>query len=49
MLANKKAWETLPEDIRQITAKHLNEFALAQRTDTAKVNDRFARNWRRKV
>ncbi|RVI54098.1 TRAP transporter substrate-binding protein [Sinorhizobium medicae] len=39
MLANKQAWERLPEDIREIAARNLNESATAQRTDTAKVND----------
>ncbi|TCM49679.1 tripartite ATP-independent transporter DctP family solute receptor [Rhizobium sp. PP-F2F-G48] len=39
MLANKKAWERLPDDLREITAKHLNTSALSQRTDVAKVND----------
>jgi tripartite ATP-independent transporter DctP family solute receptor len=38
-LANKRAWEALPEDIRAITAKHLNESAIAQRADTVKLND----------
>ncbi len=39
LLANKKAWERLPEDVRGIVAEHLDKGALAQRDDTAKVND----------
>jgi tripartite ATP-independent transporter DctP family solute receptor len=39
LLANKTAWEALPEDIREITAKHLNGSAVAQRADTEKLND----------
>jgi TRAP-type transport system periplasmic protein len=38
-LANKRAWETLPEDIREIVAKNLNSHADLQRQDTAKLND----------
>ncbi|MEO9337573.1 TRAP transporter substrate-binding protein [Mesorhizobium sp. SB112] len=39
MLANKRAWETLPEDIREIVAKNLNASALTQREDTEKLNE----------
>lgn len=38
-LANKRAWETLPEDIRAIVAKNLNASALDQRADTEKLNE----------
>jgi tripartite ATP-independent transporter DctP family solute receptor len=38
-LANKAAWETLPEDIREIVAKNLNASALDQRADTEKLNE----------
>lgn len=38
-LANKGAWETLPEDIREIVAKNLNGKADDQRADTKKLND----------
>ncbi|KQT88574.1 TRAP transporter substrate-binding protein [Aurantimonas sp. Leaf443] len=39
LLANKRAWERLPEDVRGTVAEKLNEAGLAQRADTAKVND----------
>lgn len=38
-LANKRAWETLPEDVREIVAKNLNASALDQRADTEKLNE----------
>ena len=38
-LANKRAWEALPEDIREIVAKNLNASALDQRADTEKLNE----------
>jgi tripartite ATP-independent transporter DctP family solute receptor len=38
LLANKRAWEKLPPDIRAIAAKHLNEAAVAERADIAKLN-----------
>jgi tripartite ATP-independent transporter DctP family solute receptor len=37
-LANRRAWERLPESIRSIAAKHLNEAALAERADIADLN-----------
>jgi tripartite ATP-independent transporter DctP family solute receptor len=37
-LANRRAWERLPEPIRQIAAKHLNAAAVAQRADMAALN-----------
>jgi tripartite ATP-independent transporter DctP family solute receptor len=37
-LANRRAWERLPEDLRTIVAKHLNEAAVAERADVAKLN-----------
>lgn len=37
-LANRRAWERLPESIREIAAKHLNEAATAQRADMATLN-----------
>jgi tripartite ATP-independent transporter DctP family solute receptor len=39
MLANKRAWEALPKDLRDIVAKNWNEAALKQREDIAKLND----------
>ncbi len=38
MLANRRAWERLPVDLRTVVAKHWNEAALAERADTAKLN-----------
>lgn len=38
-LANQRAWEALPEDIRQIVADNLNASALEQRADTEKLNE----------
>jgi tripartite ATP-independent transporter DctP family solute receptor len=37
-LANRRAWERLPEDLRAIVAKNLNEAAVAERADVAKLN-----------
>lgn len=37
-LANRRAWERLPDDLRAVVAKHLNEAAVAQREDVAKLN-----------
>jgi tripartite ATP-independent transporter DctP family solute receptor len=37
-LANRRAWDRLPEDLRTIVAKHLNEAAVAERADVAKLN-----------
>jgi len=37
-LANRRAWERLPEDLRAIVSKHLNESAVAEREDVAKLN-----------
>ncbi len=37
-VANKRAWEVLPEDIRAVASKHLNRAALDQRDDLAKLN-----------
>lgn len=38
MLANRRAWERLPADLRDIVAKHINAAAVLQRTDTEKLN-----------
>ena len=38
-LANKRSWEALPEDLRDIVAKNLNSKADEQRADTAKLNE----------
>jgi tripartite ATP-independent transporter DctP family solute receptor len=37
-LGNRRAWERLPENMRAIAAKHLNEGAVLQRADVAKLN-----------
>ena len=37
-LANRRAWERLPEDLRAIVAKHLNAAAIEERADVAKLN-----------
>lgn len=37
-LGNRRAWERLPENIRAIAAKNLNEAAVLQRADVAKLN-----------
>lgn len=37
-LANKKAWERLPEDLRTIVAKHINAAGMNERTDVAALN-----------
>ena len=37
-LANRRAWEKLPEDVRAIVAKNINAAALKEREDTAKLN-----------
>jgi TRAP-type transport system periplasmic protein len=37
-LANKRAWEALPEDVRTIVAKNVNAAGLKERDDVAKLN-----------
>jgi tripartite ATP-independent transporter DctP family solute receptor len=37
-LANKKAWERLPEDLRVTVAKHINAAGLKERADVAALN-----------
>lgn len=37
-LANRRAWEKLPADIRDIVAKHLNAAGMAERADVLKLN-----------
>lgn len=37
-LANRRAWERLPEDLRAIVAKNINAAALLEREDVAKLN-----------
>ena len=37
-LANKRAWERMPEDVREIVAKNINEAAVNERADVAELN-----------
>jgi tripartite ATP-independent transporter DctP family solute receptor len=37
-LANRRAWESLPDDVRGIVAKHINAAGLKERDDVAKLN-----------
>jgi TRAP-type transport system periplasmic protein len=37
-LANRRAWEKLPEDMRAIVAKNINAAAIREREDVAKLN-----------
>jgi tripartite ATP-independent transporter DctP family solute receptor len=38
MVANRRSWEQLPQDLREATARLLNEGAVKQREDMAKLN-----------
>jgi tripartite ATP-independent transporter DctP family solute receptor len=38
LLANRPAWEAVPQDMRDVVAKNLNEAGLAEREDVAKLN-----------
>lgn len=37
-LANRRAWEKIPADVRDIVAKNINAAAVKEREDTAKLN-----------
>src|SRR6201986_1053015 len=37
-LANRRAWERLPEDLRTVVAKNINAAAVKERADTEKLN-----------
>src|SRR6202030_626464 len=37
-LANKRAWEKVPDDVRTIVAKNINAAGINERTDVAKLN-----------
>jgi len=37
-LANRRAWSSLPEDVRAIVARNINAAAIKEREDTAKLN-----------
>jgi tripartite ATP-independent transporter DctP family solute receptor len=37
-LANRRAWERLPEDVRAIVSKHINAAGVQEREDVAKLN-----------
>ena len=38
-LANRRAWEKIPADMREIVAKNINAGAVKERADTAKLNE----------
>ena len=38
LVANKRAWENLPPNLREIVERNFNESALSQRDDVAKLN-----------
>jgi len=38
VIVNMRAWERLPADLQAIVARHLNDAALAERADVAKLN-----------
>jgi tripartite ATP-independent transporter DctP family solute receptor len=40
-LANRRAWEALPEDIRTVVAKNINAAGLKERDDVARLNARL--------
>jgi TRAP-type transport system periplasmic protein len=42
-LANRRAWQALPEDVRTIAARHINAAAVAERADVEKLNNETAR------
>src|ERR1700748_2967435 len=37
-LMNRRAWQALPDDIKTIVAKHVNDAAVKERADTEKLN-----------
>ncbi|UWU88073.1 TRAP transporter substrate-binding protein [Bradyrhizobium yuanmingense] len=37
-LANRRAWEKLPQDVRTVVARNINAAAVKEREDTAKLN-----------
>ena len=37
-LANRRAWESVPDDVRAIVARNINAAAIKERGDTAKLN-----------
>jgi TRAP-type transport system periplasmic protein len=37
-VANKRAWENLPPDLRTIVERNFNDSAMAQREDVARLN-----------
>ncbi len=43
-LANKRAWEALPEDVRAMVAKNVNAAGLKKRDDVAKLNATLAQD-----
>jgi len=43
-LANRRAWESQPDDVRGIVAKHINAAGLKERDDVAKLNATLAQD-----
>ncbi len=37
-LANRRAWERIPEDLRTMVARHINAAGMKERTDVFKLN-----------
>lgn len=37
-LANRRAWESLPQDLRTVVARHIDEAGMREREDVAKLN-----------
>jgi tripartite ATP-independent transporter DctP family solute receptor len=42
VIGNVAAWKALPDDVRTIAAKHINEAAITERKDVAALNDTIA-------
>jgi tripartite ATP-independent transporter DctP family solute receptor len=43
-LANQRAWDSLPDDVRTVVAKHINAAGLNERDDVAKLNASLQRD-----
>ena len=44
-LANRRAWEKVPDDMRAIVAKNINAAGMKEREDVAKLNASLRQNW----
>ncbi|MCY1366147.1 TRAP transporter solute receptor, DctP family [compost metagenome] len=40
-LGNRRAWEKLPADIREVVAKHINAAGMAERADVLALNNQL--------